>query len=190
MDKFERTMREERWMLTAELFASDRPEPPEVAAFRLLQEPDWMHFMMEVDTPAMKFFNPEIREFSGASDWQVLTFDTQLSPFEDELAIPQSVPTEVQDFCRDLRNSMRALGEEGCGGCKAFYSPEEWTQVSGNPVSRAALMVICHDGGNMAPRFNLDYEQYKLYDSIDPMLRPRGLWRDHMTSVESRIYRL
>lgn len=190
MDKFERTMREERWMLTAELFASTRPEPPEVAAFRLLQEDDWMHFTTEVDTPSMKFFNQETPEFFGAEDWEHLSKAYGIAPFHDDLAIPQDVPVEVQDFCRDLRNSMRALGEEGCGGCKAFYSPEEWTQVNGSPVSRAALLVIIHDGGNMAPRFNLDYEQYKLYDSIDPMLRPRGLWRDHMNSVESRIYRL
>lgn len=184
-------MREERWMLTDELFAAGRAEPPEVAAFRMLQEEDWDHFMTDVvDNPAMKFFNPEIPEFAGFKDWEELLYNTAITPFEDELAIPQDVPVEVQDFCRDLRNSMRALGEEWCGGCKAFYSPDEWARVNGSPVSRSTLLVIIHDGGNMAPRFNLDYEQYALYSSIDPMLRTRGLWRDHMSSVESRIYRL
>ncbi len=128
MNKYERTMREERWMLTAELFASDRPEPPEVAAFRILQEDDWMRFLTDVDTPAMKFFNPELSEFSGAEDWQALLYDTQLSPFGDDLAIPQDIPIAAQDFARDLRNSMRAAGEEGCGGCKAFYSPASFSE--------------------------------------------------------------
>ena len=138
----------------------------------------------------MKFFNPELSEFSGAEDWQALLYDTQLSPFGDDLAIPQDIPIAAQDFARDLRNSMRAAGEEGCGGCKAFYSPAEWEDLQKVRLARSVLLVVCHDGGNMAPRFNTDYEQYKLYDSIDPMLRARGLWRDHITSVESHIFRL
>lgn len=188
MNKFERVMREERWMLTEELFLPGRSEPPEVVAYRMLREDEWIDFMFDVsENPSLKFFNPELREFSHARTWVGLSEQYGVRPFSDELAIPQGVPEEVQDFCRELRNSLRQAEEDtGCGGCKAFYAPEEWV----DPVRKSVLLVVCHDGGAMAPRFNLDYEQYKLYDSIDPMLKSRGLWRDHMNSAVSHVYRM
>jgi hypothetical protein len=186
MTDIERTMREEKWMLTNELFLPDRPEPPEVVAFRMLQEADWIYFLDDVyDNPGMKFFNPETRGFSHADSWEELGALYGVEPFRSELAIPDGIPENVKDFCRELRNSMRVRGEEGCGGCKAFYAPGEWV----DPVDEHVLLVVCHDGGAMASWFNLNYDQIKLYDSVDLMLRSRGLWREHEDAAVSHIYK-
>jgi len=187
MNNYERTMREEKWMLTNELFTPTRFEPPEVIAFRMLQEPDWEHFMTEiVDNPAMKFFNPELREFSSAESWADLSSEYDTPPYAADFAIPDSIPENVKDFFRQLRNSMRESGDEWTGGCKAFYSPEEWV----DPVSSGYLAIVCHDGGSVAPRFNLNYERIKLYDEVDHMLRHRGLWREHKNAAVSYILNL
>jgi hypothetical protein len=185
MNDYERTMREEGWMLTDELFLAERPEPPEVIAFRLVQEEDWTHFIMDVtENPAMRFFNPEIREFSHAATWEELSEQYGIAPFKDELAIPAGLPENVQNFCRELRNSMRERGEEGCGGCKAFHSPSDWALPRGS----LAVLVVLHEGGNMAPRFNTDYEVADLYAEVDNMLFLRKLWREHESSEITYIY--
>lgn len=178
-------MREERWILTDELFAASRPEPPEVAAFRLLQEGDWDHFMTHViDNPAMKFFNPEIPDFSSAGSWETLSVTLGVAPFAEELAIPTDLPTVVQDFCRDLRNEMRRVGEEYCAGCTAFYSPSDWS----TPLHRNVLLVVCHDGGYMANRFNTSYGAVKDYRYVDKLLKTRGLYREHESHCVTYIF--
>lgn len=179
-------MREEKWMLTDELFSSTREEAPEVIAFRMLQEADWVHFVLDVEgNPSMRFFNPELREFSRATDWEDLSVEYGIAPYIDELTIPDEIPEAAKSFCRDIRASMRHAGEEWCGGCKAFYSPREWV----DHVSLEAVMVVCHDGGGLAPRFNMNYEQLKLYNQADSMLSARGLWREHQNSAVTHIYK-
>lgn len=177
-------------MLTAELFAPERPEPPEVVAFRMLQEVDWEKFMLDVtdETAATKFFNPELKEFSHADSWEELSTQYNFAPFSDDLAVPPGVLPSVRDFCRDLRNGLRASDDEWVGGCKAFYDPLEW--VDWHSLSYAIKLVVVHDGGSLAPRFNLDYEQTLLYNGVDELLLRRGLWRDHRSGVESHIYEL
>lgn len=187
MTEIERTMREEKWMPTSELFIPSRVEPPEVIAFRMLQETDWIEFINSLDcNPAMKFFNPELSEFSHATTWEELGELHGVKAFGPDLAIPGSVPENVKDFFRQLRNSMRESGDEWTGGCKAFYAPEEWV----NPLRRGPLAVVCHDGGGVAPRFNLSYERIKLYVEVDHMLRPLGLWREHENSAVSLIFNI
>lgn len=179
-------MREERWMLTDELFLPTRPEPPEVAAFRLLQEEDWSKFMTDViDNPALKFFNPEIPEFDSADSWEKLSDNYGVAPFSDELSIPAGLPDNVHDFCRDLRSVMRQREEEYCAGCKAFYSPAEWNV----PLHRAVQLVVCHDGGYVANRFNVSYGCVRDYRQVDHLLAARGLYREHESACVTYIFR-
>lgn len=182
----ERTMREERWMLTDELFASKRPEPPEVAAFRMLQEEDWMHFMGNVEgNDAMRFFNPELKEWSCMPDWEALAEDWGVKPYHIDLAIPENITPEAHDFCRSMRAAMRHDDSEYTGGCKAFNHPWEFTGDKGGPK---CVLIVCHDGCALAPWFNLNYEQVKKYDRVDLLLRVRNLWREGINPAVTAIY--
>lgn len=191
MDAYERTLREERWIIAEELLARFRPEPAEVVAFRLLQERDWTRFVESIQgNAALKFFNPELGEFSGAKDWKALSEQYDIAPFDDELAISPDMLPVAQDFCRQLRMEMRWVKDEGCGGCKAFYTPEEWSMNGRGPsVDPGVVLVVCHDGGNMAPRFNLDYEQTAMYDRVDLFLDHRNLWRESQTRTITHVFK-
>lgn len=125
---YERTMREERWKLSEELFAPDRPEPEAVIAFRLLQERDWMHFIESVENnPSLKFFNPEQREFSPAADWEELSKTEGITPFDDRFLIRWSMSERGRDFCREFRLALRNQSLVGHVPPTAiFFDPMEW----------------------------------------------------------------
>lgn len=104
-------MREERWMLSSELFESTREEPDEVIAFRILQESDWTHFMDSIEgNDALKFFNPELREFSCGCSWEDLCEITGVAPYDPWWSIPDDVSQVTHDFCREARAMLRDEG--------------------------------------------------------------------------------
>jgi len=75
------------------------------------------------------------------------------------------------------------------GGCKAFYSPEEWTD-RGEKYGRESKLVVVHDGGDVAPFFSWDYEQYTLVEEMNDALRPAGLYAEQCTCWYSAIYEI
>ena len=72
------------------------------------------------------------------------------------------------------------------GGCKAFYTPEEWAEREEVPV--AGILVVVHDGGDLAPLFNLAYEAFDQADNMDNNLKEIGAWSESMTSWYTIIY--
>lgn len=74
------------------------------------------------------------------------------------------------------------------GGCKAFYSPEEW-QIRGEKYGEGSVLIVVHDGGDLAPIFNLDYECYALNEKMDAALNKAGFWAESMTSWCTAIYK-
>jgi hypothetical protein len=56
------------------------------------------------------------------------------------------------------------------GGCKAFYSPKEW-KARGESYGADSLLIICHDGGDLAHLCNFDYECYKAMEEFRVFLR-------------------
>lgn len=74
------------------------------------------------------------------------------------------------------------------GGCKAFYSPQEWLE-RGERYGEGSALVVVHDGGDLAPIFNLDYEVYSLYDKMDATLNKAGFYAESMTSWCTAIYK-
>jgi hypothetical protein len=75
------------------------------------------------------------------------------------------------------------------GGCKAFYSPEEWKE-RGEDYGTNSKLVIVHDGGSLASVFNLDYEQYELNESMNQELIRHGLFVEQCTSWYSAVYEI
>lgn len=41
------------------------------------------------------------------------------------------------------------------GGCKAFYSPEEWI-ARGEEYGKNSMLIVVYDGGDLRPFFNMD----------------------------------
>lgn len=102
---------------------------------------------------------------------------------DKDLEIPANLHPAAAGFCKDL---IRLLRGGGCGGCKAFHTPEDAAAFC-TPHS-SAVLVVCHDGGSLAPYFNLDYGNYKAYDKVDNLLKARGLWREAQNAAVTLIY--
>lgn len=75
------------------------------------------------------------------------------------------------------------------GGCKAFYTPEEWSRL-GHHDSDRAMLVVCHDGGSLAQIFNHDYCDYDMIDMMASLLQDNGYFAEQWTSYSTGIFRI
>lgn len=73
------------------------------------------------------------------------------------------------------------------GGCRAFYSPSEWKQ-RGERYGQESFLIVCHDGGDLAPYFSLDYKKYGCYNKMEHELEKIGFYQEQCTSWYSAIY--
>lgn len=74
------------------------------------------------------------------------------------------------------------------GGCRVFYTPEEW-KLRGEVYGRDSLLIVVHDGGDHAPAFNLDYGMYDISDKLREHMRKEGYMVEQCTSWYSAVYK-
>jgi len=180
-------MREEKWVLTNELHDS-KDEPPVVAAFRVLQNDDWVHFWNETyDAPGVRFFNYEQREYSGADSWESLALQMGLPEYPDELAIPTNLNSKAEEFCRMLRTlAFDRTSSTDCDGCKAFHSPRDSTWSFDKPL---AVLVVVHNGGILEPYFNRSFGDLDSFQVVEDLLAFFDMKRTQHTRDITFIYR-
>lgn len=75
------------------------------------------------------------------------------------------------------------------GGSRAFYSPKEWRE-RGESYGQQSVLILCHDGGDLAPLCNWDYECYKSMEAFKDFLRQKGFYVEQCTSWYSAVYPL
>lgn len=73
------------------------------------------------------------------------------------------------------------------GGCRAFYTPAEW-EARGEKYGHRSALIVCHDGGDAAKFFNVDYECYEAFEAMDKALRGIGFYAEACTSWYTAIY--
>lgn len=96
------------------------------------------------------------------------------------------LPERQQRIARLVLRTINNPDATG-GGCRAFYAPEEWKD-RGEEFGTMSDLVIVHDGGDLAPWFNLDYGRYGLNDRMQDALARKGLYVEQCTSWYSAIY--
>ncbi len=185
----ERTCREEGWILSGELL--DGPYPLMVLAFMQYNIHAWEEFEneMEDESSSMMFFNTDCCEFESVTTWGELAEQRGIKPLEEELALPVDIPQNVKTALLEVRDFAGSLWDRpaATGGCKAFYSPQEWRD-KGWQVNEHVLCVVRHDGGDLAPLFNMDYQDYKAYDKMNQIFQRRGLYAEAINSTQSNIH--
>lgn len=73
------------------------------------------------------------------------------------------------------------------GGCKAFYSPQEWKERK-ESYGTDSKLVLVHDGGDLAPYCNLDYECYPRVEKLAKRLKEMGYYVEQCTCWYSAVY--
>jgi hypothetical protein len=88
-----------------------------------------------------------------------------------------------------LTDRHKSFGDKPSGGgCRAFYSPREWKE-RGESYGVDSLLIICHDGGDLAPLCNFDYECYSAMDAFRDFLRDKyDVYPEQCTCWYTAIY--
>lgn len=73
------------------------------------------------------------------------------------------------------------------GGCKVFYTPEQWKE-RGEQYGCDSLLIVVHDGGDHAGAFNYAYEQYDFHRQMLGDLKKMGVYAEQCTSWYSAVY--
>lgn len=102
-----------------------------------------------------------------------------------------ALPADLQGLGRLAAEAMiafwRAEGTLDAGGCRVFYSPQEWTK-RGEEYGRASLLVVVHDGGMHAGSLSYDREQYARVEALNAALQPLGVFVEQCTGWYSAVY--
>ena len=92
---------------------------------------------------------------------------------------------------------LQHLQEHGLtytGGCRTFYSPEEW-KTRGEQYGQDSVLVVVYDGGSVRATMNMDtaseHEQpYALYEELQSKLGCAGMYFEECTGWYAAIYRV
>ena len=74
-------------------------------------------------------------------------------------------------------------------GCRAFYSPTEWTG-RGEKYGALAHLIVVYDGSDMRQAFSLDaaWPTYSLYEGMQDKLCAAGLYFEECTCWYCAVY--
>jgi hypothetical protein len=68
-----------------------------------------------------------------------------------------------------------------------WCTPEEWSE-RGENHGLGSVLVVIHDGGNLARFFSYDHEDYRAIDRMDKALEAVGYYSEQMTTWYSAIF--
>jgi hypothetical protein len=104
-----------------------------------------------------------------------------------DITIP--VTTEAGRLAVYIQHELTALlgNAPSTGGCRTFYSPEEWTE-RGESYGRESCLIVVHDGGDYASAFNYAYGDSTLMEAMRGALDAAGYYAEACTSWYTAIY--
>lgn len=73
------------------------------------------------------------------------------------------------------------------GGCKAFYTPDEWLD-RGEDYGTHSKLIVCHDGGDLLPYFSYDGTDYGRNERMVEALEKLGYYAEQCTCWYTAIY--
>lgn len=117
------------------------------------------------------------------------TADPYMAVPETLKGLARQAAEKAVEFIRANHKAVFGQDKEpNTGGCKMFYTPEEWKERR-ELYGTESLVVVVHDGGDHAAYFNWDYECYKLIESLGEELAKIGCFAEQCTCWYSAIYK-
>lgn len=88
-----------------------------------------------------------------------------------------------------IAQTINGLFPEGpyTGGCRTYYSPEEW-RGRNEQYGTDSVLIVCHDGGDFASMFNHAYENFDLMEQGRQALAAIGYFAEQCTSWYTAVY--
>lgn len=103
------------------------------------------------------------------------------------IKIPSNLSNRGQLAAETIVAVLKSHDMTYTGGCRTFYTPEEWKK-RGEKYGHDAVLIVVHDGGDVASFFNMDYEQYALTVAMQNALGKFKLFAEPCTSWYTAIY--
>lgn len=103
-----------------------------------------------------------------------------------DLALPTDTQHTITAY-KAITKVLKACKATNTGGCKAFYTPKEWAAL-GHRYNPHAILIVVHDGGDLAPFFNPDYENYRLIRKMNQAIEAAGFWTESADCTLTYIY--
>ncbi len=79
------------------------------------------------------------------------------------------------------------------GGCKAFYSPEEWLEDRGEQYGKGSELIVVYDGGDLRQFFNSNecgaHGYWTMFEEMIHELAKVGMYFEECTGWYCAIYR-
>ena len=78
-----------------------------------------------------------------------------------DLHIPTDLSQRVQSLATDIVALLERDGATYTGGCRTFYTPQEW-QERGEKYGEGSDLIVVYDGSDVAAHFSYDacYDRY------------------------------
>lgn len=105
--------------------------------------------------------------------------------------MPEGLDDEGIVAVDTIKALLDQLGMDETGGCKAFYSPSEWEE-RGEDYGKGSVLIVCHDGGDLACFFNWDQADetgYRMINDMQEALDAEGLYAEQCTGWYTAIYK-
>lgn len=93
---------------------------------------------------------------------------------------------KVATAIREMISSDKGAEANGYG-CTAFYTPEKWRE-RGESYGLDSVLILCHDGGDLAQYCNIDYGCPGGIERMRQCLEPLGYWIESCTCWYSAVY--
>ena len=109
----------------------------------------------------------------------------------DDLRVPKGLNAAGQEAIQIiLETAQEVLGRKVVtGGCRAFYSPEEW-EDRGELYGLKSKLIVVHDGGDLGRFFNYSEGDYAAIKRMADALMKKKLSAEACTGWYTAVYRL
>jgi hypothetical protein len=86
-----------------------------------------------------------------------------------------------------VKHARGILSDASGGGCRAFYTPQEWRE-RGEQYGLSAELIVVHDGGDLNDFFSYDSGYYTLVEGMNEALSAVGVYAESCTCWYTAIY--
>ena len=112
----------------------------------------------------------------------------------DCLAMPRGLDAKGKEAYKAIIAFLKKRGMTYTGGCKVFYSPQEWRQ-RGEKYGLKSKLIITYDGGDHARAFSMDHcyvtgaaSDYEPNEAMQKALKAVGCYAEECTGWYAAVY--
>ncbi len=103
-------------------------------------------------------------------------------------AMPEGLSHTGQKAYRKIVKTLTKAGATFTGGCKTFYSPQEWAD-RGEEYGQGAELIVVYDGGDVRAWFSCDHGSYQMQEKMREALKKVGVYAEECTCWYSAVYK-